>query len=163
MDRALDSLSSDLKPLVMDVLARLVERGIAVMIVQTGRTLAEHQTNLASGASAVPLSKHLPRRLRWTIVGTADDEKSDAIDLCPYSTYQLKGDDKLQWKDDESPEATAAFAAIGELGEAHGLRWGGRWQTPHDPGHLEWLFPAERHRDIPPTSAAYREHGMGTP
>lgn len=160
MDRALDSLSSDFKPILIDVLARLVERGIAVMIVQTSRTAAEHAANLTSGASAVSVSKHEPRKLRGHISGTADDTKADAIDLCPYSTYQLKGEDKLQWSDDDSPEAQAAFAAIGEIGEAHGLRWGGRWTSPHDPGHLEYLFPNERYRDIPVTSAAYREHGI---
>lgn len=160
MDRALDSLSSEFKPIIIDVLARLVERGVAVMIVQTSRTQAEHLENLASGASAVSISKHEPRKLRGIIVGTAEDLKADAIDLCPYATYQLKGGDKLQWADDDSPEAIAAFAAIGDIGEAHGLRWGGRWSKPHDPGHLEFLFPTERYRDIPVTSAAYREHGI---
>lgn len=140
MDRALDSLSSDFKPIIMDVLARLMERGIPVMIVQTGRTLEEHHANLKSGASAIALSKHLPRKLRGIIAGTADDEKADAIDLCPYLTFQLCGPDKLNWADNDSPEAVAAFKVIGELGEAHGLRWGGRWTKPHDPGHLELVL-----------------------
>lgn len=139
MDRSLDSLSSEFKPIIIDVLARLVERNVLIMIVQTGRTMAEHLANLASGASKAPLSKHLPRKLRGIITGTADDEKSDAIDLCPYATYQICGPDKLAWKDDDSPEAAAAFKTIGELGEAHGLRWGGRWISPHDPGHLELI------------------------
>lgn len=160
MDRALDSLSADFKPILIDVLARLVERGVMVMIVQTGRTAEEHAANLNAGTSAVPISKHEPRKLRGRISGTADDLKADAIDLCPYATYALVGPDKLQWADDDSTEARAAFAAIGEIGEAHGLRWGGRWKTPHDPGHLEYLFANERYRDIPVTSAAYHEHGI---
>ncbi len=137
MDRALDSLSSDLKPLIIEVLARLTERGIPVLIVQTGRTPEEQQANLASGASKILASKHLPRALRGIISGTADDKKSDAIDLCPYATYNICGPDKLAWKDDDSPEAAKAFQAIGEIGELLGLRWGGRWHDPHDPGHLE--------------------------
>lgn len=157
MDRALDSLSSDCKPLVAGILARLVERGVMVLIVQTGRTLAEHQGNLANGTSAAPLSKHLPRGLRGVLI---EPTKCDAIDLCPYDTYQLVGPDKLHWSDDDSPEARAAFAAIGEEGERAGLRWGGRWRVPHDPGHLEWLSPGERHADIPPASAAYQDHGV---
>jgi hypothetical protein len=27
---------------------------------------------------------------------------------------------------------------IGMLGERLGLRWGGRWRVPYDPGHFEW-------------------------
>ncbi len=160
MDRALDSLSSDFKLLVIDVLARLVEAGVAVMIVQTGRTPEEHAANLASGASAITVSKHEPRKMRGHISGTADDTKSDAIDLCPYATYRLKGPDKLEWAEDDAPGAALAFQMIGDIGEAHGLRWGGRWKTPHDPGHLEYLFAGERYRDIPSTSAAFREHGI---
>lgn len=145
MDRALDSLSSDFKPLVIQLLARLTERNIPVMIVQTSRTPDEQKANLASGASKILASKHLPRALRGVIAGTADDLKSDAIDLCPYATFQICGPDKLAWKDDDSPEAAAAFKAIGEVGEMLGLRWGGRWHDPHDPGHLELpVIPPQR-------------------
>lgn len=159
MDRQLDSLSSDFKPIVMDILARLVERGVMVLIVQTSRTLAEHQNNLANGTSSAPLSKHLPRQIRGLVAGTADDAKADAIDLCPYDVYQLAGPDKLKWTDADMA-GQAAFAAIRDLGEAHGLRSGARWTTPHDPGHLELLFAGERHADIPATSAAYLAHGV---
>ena len=160
MDRALDSLSSEFKPLVMEVLARLVERGVHVMIVQTSRTWAEHNDNLANGTSRVALSKHLPRKVRGRVAGTAEDEKSDAIDLCPFETFQLAGPDKLHWSDSDTPAARAAFAAIGEIGEMLGLRWGGRWHDPHDPGHLEFLFDGDHFRDIPVTSSAYAEHGV---
>lgn len=144
MDRALDSLSSAFKPLVIEVLARLVERGVMIMIVQTSRTLAEHQANLAAGTSATTHSKHLPRKLRGIVGGTADDEKADAIDLCPYSTYALVGADKLQWATDTSPEAKTAWTAIRDIGEMLGLRSGARWRQPHDPGHLEFVFESER-------------------
>lgn len=160
MDRSLDSLSSDFKPLAIEVLARLVERGVHVLIVQTSRTKAEHEANIASGASRVGLSKHLPRRLRGIVEGSADDDKADAIDLVPYEVFQLKGVDKLAWSDISSPEAAAAFTNIIELGEMLGLRSGGRWKNPHDPGHLELLFPGERYGDIPRTSAAWTAHGL---
>ncbi len=159
MDRALDSLSTDFKPVAIELLARLVERGVHVMIVQTSRTLAEHEDNLANGTSAVSKSKHLPRKLRGRIDGTADDDKADAMDLCPFEVWQLAGPDKLQWSE-ATPEGKAAFAAIGEIAEALGLRSGGRWHTPHDPGHVEWLFDGERYRDIPTSSAAFRDHGV---
>jgi hypothetical protein len=160
MSRSLDDLSSDVRPLVYEVIACLVARGVQVMIVQTSRTLAEHEANLANGTSAVRLSKHLPRRLRGIIAGTRDDECADAIDLCPYETYQLYGPDKLHWATDDRAEAKAAWAAIIEEGERVGLRSGGRWHQPHDPGHLEWLFTGERYPDIPQTSMAFVRHGI---
>ena len=133
MSRALDDLSSAFQPRIFAVLARLTERGIAVMIVGTGRSLAEHQQNLANGTSWTALSKHLPRALRIPNLATTDRDyqKSDAIDLCPYDTYALAGPDKLKWDD-----ADPAWKVLGELGEAEGLRWGGRW-THKDMGHLE--------------------------
>jgi len=137
MDRSLDSLSAALKLKMFEVLARLTERGVMVKIVQTSRTMAEHQANLANGTSATMLSRHLPRALRgWT---DTDPEawQCDAIDLCPYDVYQLHGPDKLQWN-----SADPAWKVIGELGEAVGLRWGGRWTHPHDPGHLELVVTA---------------------
>lgn len=142
MDRALASLSSEFRPLAVELLARLVERGVPVLIVQTARTMAEHQANLKSGASRTALSKHLPRKLRGLVAGTDNDDKADAIDLCPYETYQLCGPDKLAWNDRASVEAIHAFAVIGEVGESLGLRWGGRWHDPHDPGHLELIVKA---------------------
>ena len=121
-DRALDSLSSSFKPVVFELLARLVERGVMILIVQSGRTMAEHNANLASGASGIALSKHLPRALRGI---TVESDKVDAIDLCPYVLYDIAGPDKLAWDEayrrQLSPEARAAVDApwdiIGEEAE----------------------------------------------
>lgn len=133
MSRKLDDLSSDFFPLAILLLARLTERGIPVLIVDTLRTEAEHQQNLANGTSATRFSRHLPRRLRRPMPPTDPDaDKSDAIDLAPYSVYQLHGPDKLQW-DTKDP----AWRVIGEEVERLGLIWGGRWTQPHDPGHAE--------------------------
>lgn len=139
MDRSLDSLSSEFKPKVFELLARLVERGVQVMIVQTGRTTAEHDANVAAGTSATSHSKHVPRGQRGTAFAIEGD-KCDAIDLVPYETYQLHGADKVQW-DASDP----AFRAIGEESEKLDLRWGGRWLKPADPGHVELVIsPSDR-------------------
>ena len=145
---------------MFELLARLTEHVVPILIVQTSRTVEEHETNLANGASRVSRSKHLPRRIRGVIEGSAEDDKADAIDLVPFEVFELHGADKLAWTETATPESMAAFAMIGVIGEGLGLRWGGRWTQPHDPGHLEWLFPGERYRDIPTTSAAYAAHGM---
>jgi hypothetical protein len=122
MSRKLDDLSREFKPLAIELLARLTEAGIAVMIVDTLRTPAEHAENLANGTSKTARSRHL---------------FGDAIDVCPFETWALHGPDKLQWNTKDP-----IWKQIGNVGEALGLRWGGRWADPHDPGHFELVRPA---------------------
>lgn len=142
MSRALDDLTSRMRPLACELIARAAEAGIPVLIVDTVRTRAEHALNLARGASSAVTSKHLPLALRMAVLGAGiaavDYEKSDAIDVAPYAIYQLHGPDKIQW-DASDP----AWQTLGRLGEAIGLRWGGRWRSPHDPGHFEWVDPTD--------------------
>lgn len=104
----------------MELLARCVEQGIYVLIVDTLRTQAEHEANLKSGVSWTTHSKHLD---------------GDAIDICPYETYQLRGPDKLAWNDGPT------WQRIGAIGKALGLRWGGDW-TQRDLGHFEYVAPS---------------------
>lgn len=138
-DRSLDSLSSDFYPLACEWIARVTARGIAVMVVQTSRTPAEAAANIANGTSKLSKSLHLPRALRWNAVrplSAADADKADAMDIAPWAVWQLHGDDKLQW-DTKDP----AWGIIGEEAERVGLRWGGRWRDPFDPGHGELVLP----------------------
>lgn len=133
MSRALDDLSSDMRPRAVEVLARLTERGIAVVIVDTLRSSKEQEEFYKRGVSKTKLSRHLPRYLRTHV--PANDlnwNKADAIDLCPYSVYALHGEDKLQW-DAQDP----VWRIIAEIGEGEGLVSGFRWRDPFDPGHLE--------------------------
>jgi peptidoglycan L-alanyl-D-glutamate endopeptidase CwlK len=116
VSRSLDDLAPAFKPLAMELLARCVEQGIAVMVIDTLRTPEEHAANLVSGVSWTTHSKHLDGL---------------AIDICPYQAYQLHGADKLQWD-----PADPAWTAIGRIGEELGLRWGGRWKQ-RDLGHFE--------------------------
>lgn len=131
MSRALDDLSSSLRPKVFELLARLVERGIPVLIVDTLRTEAEHQANLAKGVSWIARSKHLPRKLRGYPLSDVDAEKSDAIDLCPYEVFDAHGPDKLGW-----PEDHPAWPVMRDEAEKLGLRSGARWKQ-RDLGHVE--------------------------
>lgn len=118
MSRALDDLSPRFRPIAVELLARLTEAGIAVMIIDTLRTPEEHRANLAKGVSWTKHSKHLD---------------GDAIDICPYAIYDAQGIDKLLW------DAThPIWTKVGTIGESipH-VRWGGRW-TQRDLGHFEW-------------------------
>lgn len=119
MSRALDDLHPTFKPLAMELLARLVEAKVPVLIVDTLRTPAEHAINLANGTSWTTRSKHLDGL---------------AIDIVPYSLYTIApGGDKLEW------DVTApVWQTIGRIGKGLGLRWGGDW-TQKDMGHLEYV------------------------
>lgn len=127
MSRALNDLDSRLLPKVFELIARAAEHGIPVLIVDVLRTDAQQRVNVARGASATQQSKHLPQ---------PPDGKSLAIDLCPYEHFELHGPDKLSWD-----SADPSWAVLGAIGEGLGLRWGGRWKDPHDPGHFEWVKP----------------------
>jgi len=116
VSRRLDDLSPRFRPLAVMLLARLVEAGIPILIIDTLRTPAEHAANLANGVSWTTKSKHLT---------------GDAIDICPYAVFDMAGPAKLLW-DAGHP----VWAKIGAIGEALGLRWGGRWKQK-DMGHFE--------------------------
>jgi hypothetical protein len=118
MSRQLNDLSERFRPKAFELLARLTEAGIPVLIVDTLRTPAEHAENLRKGTSKATRSKHLD---------------GDAIDICPYSVFLDNGPDKLNWNTSDP-----VWKRIGEIVESVGLTWGGRWKNPHDPGHAEW-------------------------
>ena len=133
MSRALDDLTEigGFRQRVFVLLARLTERGYPVQIIDTLRTPAEHAVNLRNGTSRAKVSKHL----------SGEDGYSRAIDLCPYEVYTTApGGDKLLWMEGKSRAeilATPAWRAIGEEARELGLRWGGDWTDPFDPGHVE--------------------------
>lgn len=117
MSRALNDLDPSFRPLAVEILARLVEAKIPVLIVDTLRTEAEHQLNLANGTSWVQRSKH---------------QDGLAIDICPYEIYQLSGPDKLRWSGSDP-----IWQVIGRIGKSvPGVKWGGDW-TVKDLGHFE--------------------------
>lgn len=125
MSRQLDDLHPDFRPLAVELLARVVEARIAILIVDTLRTPEEHAANLAAGTSWTLRSKHLDGL---------------AIDIVPFSTYALAGADKLQW--DASDPVWQKLGALGEaiLIDGKRLRWGGRWRVK-DLGHFELIYP----------------------
>lgn len=122
MTRALNDLSGRCKVRVFEFLARCLEAGIPVQIINVLRTTEEQIENIKNGVSWTLLSKHLPQ---------PPENRSEAIDVCPFSQFDLHGPDKLQW-DGTDP----AWLKIGEIGENAGLLWGGRWKVK-DLGHFE--------------------------
>ena len=120
MSRALDDLSPRFKPLAMQLLARAVEAGIPILIVETRRTPEQHAANLAKGVSWVKHSKHLD---------------GDAIDVVPYALWDDQGPDKLKWD-----AADPAWSRLADIARGLGLRCGFDW-VQKDCGHYEWQDP----------------------
>lgn len=127
-DTSLNSLDPRFRPIAMELLARITEARLAVLIVNTRRTQVEQDAAIRRGVSWVKRSKH---------------QDGLAIDVAPFEIYALHGDDKLQWNTHDP-----VWLKIGAIGEALGLRWGGRF-TPlngigvgKDPGHFELVVPA---------------------
>ena len=140
MSRALDDLCPELAPRIYEVIARLSELGEPVFIVDVARTDAEQAVNLAKGVSATTHSKHIPATNAACPI--CHGTKSHAIDMAPYETFQAHGADKLGWQTHEKNAQSVdvlrlEWARIGVLGKHLGLRWGGDWAKPFDPGHLE--------------------------
>jgi peptidoglycan L-alanyl-D-glutamate endopeptidase CwlK len=117
VSRALNDLDPVFKQRAMELLARCVEAGIMVMVVDTARTEEEQAENLRRGVSWTRFSRHLIGR---------------AIDICPFEMWQLHGPDKLKW-DATDP----VWEQLGKIGKKLGLIWGGDWQQ-RDLGHFEW-------------------------
>lgn len=121
MTTSLDSLDPVFRPLAVTFLARLVEARIPVVIINTLRTPEEQADAVKRGVSWVAHSKH---------------EDGLAIDVAPLETYLLHGSNKIQWN-----AADPIWLQIGRIGEAVGLRWGGRWTKTPDLGHFEYVTP----------------------
>jgi len=121
MSRRLDDLSPRFRPLAIELLARCCEAGLAVLVVDTLRTPEEQEDNIRRGVSWTKNSRHLT---------------GDAIDIAPYEVYALHGPDKVRWEADDP-----IWIKIGAIGEAIGLRWGGRFRAPAKPdlGHFEYV------------------------
>jgi hypothetical protein len=118
MDTRLNSLDPAFRPIAVEWIARCVEAGIPVVIINTLRTPAEQATAIATGHSWTKHSRHL---IGW------------AIDCCPYESYLLHGPDKLNWN-----AGDPVWQRMGALAKAIDPRviWGGDW-LKRDMGHIE--------------------------
>lgn len=118
-DRNLDHLSEEFRPLAFEILARLTEAGIAVILTETRRSAAAHAEDLATGHSWNKVSKH---------------QLGNAIDVCLYDYYDAHGPDKALWN-----AGDPLWAQVGLVGKrVAGVGWGGDWKhVPPDVGHFE--------------------------
>lgn len=108
-----------LHPYFRDKIAQLVSicesKGITLAIVETYRTHAKQNEYKAMG-----------KKYTRSGGGNSKHQYGLAIDVVPVVDSVATWDDYKLWK------------KIGAIGEQLGLRWGGRWRNPYDPGHFEW-------------------------
>jgi hypothetical protein len=107
--RHLAQLSPVVQPRALALVNAARQAGIRLVITSSRRTAAEQARLVAAGRSRRPDSLHL--------TGRAFD-----VDVLGIGRDRVPRD---------------FWAWLGPIGERLGLRWGGRWQSPYDPGHFE--------------------------
>jgi hypothetical protein len=129
--RALNLLHPDFRPIVDRFIARCVEERIAIVIVETWRSQEAHEEDLKNGRSWVKKSKHQHEIETVSENGYHYIPAPLAIDIAPYSVYDLHGDDKLQWD-----KKDFVWQELGSIGKGIGLVWGGDWAV-EDMAHFQ--------------------------
>ena len=108
-----------LHPYLRDQVKELIRicktRGIELAIVETYRTVAKQNEYKSMG-----------KKYTRSVGGRSKHQYGLAIDVVPIIDSVAIWDNLAVWK------------KIGADGEKLGLRWGGRWRHPFDPGHFEW-------------------------
>jgi hypothetical protein len=115
MITALEALHPYFRDKVIALLAKARTAGIELAVVETYRTRAK-QTEY----------KTMGRKYTRNGAGASKHQYGLAVDVVPL----VEG--KPQWHN------RALWYKVGVMGERLGLRWGGRWRHPYDPGHFEW-------------------------
>ncbi len=100
---------------VTELLKACKEKGIELAIVETYRTHAKQFEYKSMG-----------RKYTSSGAGRSKHQYGLAIDVVPIIDSVAVWDNPALWR------------KVGVVGEKLGLRWGGRWRKPYDPGHFEW-------------------------
>ena len=110
---------SALHPFFRDRIIELVKicksKGIELAIVETYRTHAKQHEYKTMG-----------KKYTSSGAGRSKHQYGLAIDVVPIVDSAAVWDNPALWR------------KVGVVGEKLGLRWGGRWRKPYDPGHFEW-------------------------
>lgn len=110
---------NSLHPFFRDQIRNLIHlckaKGIEIAIVETYRTHAKQHEYKTMG-----------KKYTNSAAGRSKHQYGLAVDVVPIVNAVPIWDNTALWK------------KIGVVGEKLGLRWGGRWRKPYDPGHFEW-------------------------
>jgi D-alanyl-D-alanine carboxypeptidase len=111
----LQSLHPFFRDKIIELVAQCKKKGIELAVVETYRTHAKQNEYKAMG-----------KKYTRSGGGSSKHQYGLAVDLVPVV------DSVAQWNN------AALWRKVGLTGERLGLRWGGRWRHPYDPGHFEW-------------------------
>jgi hypothetical protein len=108
-----------LHPYFRDKVQQLISickvKGIELAFVETYRTHAKQAEYKGMG-----------KKYTRSGAGKSKHQYGFAVDVVPMVNDSAVWHNALLWR------------KIGVVGERLGLRWGGRWRRPFDPGHFEW-------------------------
>ncbi|MBL0744217.1 M15 family metallopeptidase [Chryseolinea lacunae] len=121
-DRGAMSMITDVQALhpffrdkIKQLMAACRENGIELAVVESYRTHAKQNEYKTMG-----------KKYTNSGAGRSKHQYGLAIDVVPIVDSVAVWDNVALWK------------KVGVAGEKLGLRWGGRWRKPYDPGHFEW-------------------------
>jgi D-alanyl-D-alanine carboxypeptidase len=108
-----------LHPYFRDKIALLIStcnsKGIDLAIVESYRTHTKQNEYKSMG-----------KKYTRSGGGHSKHQYGLAVDVVPVIDSVAQWDNIKLWR------------KVGAIGEQLGLRWGGRWRNPYDPGHFEW-------------------------
>ncbi len=111
----LNSLHPYFRDQVVSLIEKCKAKGIELAIVETYRTHAKQHEYKSMGGDYTTAK-----------AGQSRHQYGLAVDVVPIVKSKPVWNSAQLWR------------KIGAVGERLGLRWGGRWRNPYDPGHFEW-------------------------
>lgn len=111
----LDALHPFFRDRIKQLISNCKKQGIELAVVESYRTHAKQHEYKSMGA-----------KYTRSGAGKSKHQYGLAVDLVPIVDSAAVWDNVALWK------------KVGITGEKLGLRWGGRWKKPYDPGHFEW-------------------------
>ena len=111
----LNALHPFFRDQIIELIKACKRKGIELAIVETYRTPSKQHEYKTMG-----------KKYTSSGAGKSKHQYGLAIDVVPIVDSVAVWDNAGLWR------------KIGVTGEKLGLRWGGRWRHPYDPGHFEW-------------------------
>lgn len=111
----LDALHPYFRDKIIQLINNCKAQGIELAVVESYRTHAKQSEYKVMG-----------RKYTSSGAGRSKHQYGLAVDVVPIVDSVAVWDNVALWK------------KVGVAGEKLGLRWGGRWRKPYDPGHFEW-------------------------
>jgi hypothetical protein len=111
----LNALHPYFRDQISELILQCKAKGITLAVVETYRTPSKQNEYRSMG-----------KKYTRSSGGYSKHQYGLAVDVVPIV------DAKAEWHN------TTLWKKVGTIGERLGLRWGGRWNNPYDPGHFEW-------------------------